>query len=253
MKFCATADTDVGISKKTNQDSVLIKHAKADGKEVLLAVVCDGMGGLSRGELASATVVRAFSQWFDNNLSMINSVDTATIGKHWTSLLVELNSKISAYSEKIKSDGMGTTFTGLLFIDNEYLIVHVGDTRAYFIDDSLLQLTSDQTFIAREIQRGTMTVEEAKTDKRRNMLLQCVGASKTVDPEILTGEVKKGTYMLCSDGFRHEVSEEEFINNFSIDKLFDKESMHRTAKELIELSKSRNEKDNISVVLVKAE
>lgn len=253
MKFCATADTDVGISKKTNQDSVLIKHAKVDDKEVLLTVVCDGMGGLSRGELASATVVRAFSQWFDNNLSMINCVDTATIGKHWTSLLVELNSKISAYGEKIKSDGMGTTFTGILFIDNEYLIVHVGDTRAYFIDDSLLQLTSDQTFIAREIQRGTMTIEEAKTDKRRNMLLQCVGASKTVEPEILTGEVKKGIYMLCSDGFRHEVSEEEFISNLSSDKLIDKESMHTIAKNLIELSKNRNEKDNISVVLVKAE
>lgn len=253
MKFCATADTDVGISKKTNQDSVLIKHAEVDGKEVLLAVVCDGMGGLSRGELASATVVRAFSQWFDNNLSMINSVDTHTIGKHWTSLLVELNSKISAYGEKIKSDGMGTTFTGLLFIGEEYLIVHVGDTRAYFIDNSLLQLTSDQTFIAREIQRGTMTIEEAKTDKRRNMLLQCVGASKTVEPEILTGEVKKGIYMLCSDGFRHEVSEEEFISNLSADKLGDKESMHTIAKNLIELSKNRNEKDNISVVLVKAE
>ena len=65
MHFIATADTDIGISKDTNQDSALIKHAKSDGKEVLLAVVCDGMGGLSKGELASATVVRAFAKWFD--------------------------------------------------------------------------------------------------------------------------------------------------------------------------------------------
>ena len=58
MRFIATADTDVGISKSTNQDSVLIKHASTDDGEVLMAVVCDGMGGLAKGELASATVIR---------------------------------------------------------------------------------------------------------------------------------------------------------------------------------------------------
>ena len=65
MRFIATADSDIGISKATNQDSVLIKQAKVDGEEVLLAVICDGMGGLSKGELASATVIRAFAKWFD--------------------------------------------------------------------------------------------------------------------------------------------------------------------------------------------
>lgn len=46
MRFIATADSDIGISKATNQDSVLIKQAKVDGEEVLLAVICDGMGWL---------------------------------------------------------------------------------------------------------------------------------------------------------------------------------------------------------------
>lgn len=50
MKFIATADSDVGISKSTNQDSVLIKHATCDLGEVLMAIVCDGMGGLSKGQ-----------------------------------------------------------------------------------------------------------------------------------------------------------------------------------------------------------
>lgn len=57
MHFLATADTDVGISKNTNQDSVLIKQAAYDDDEVLMAIVCDGMGGLSKGELTSATVI----------------------------------------------------------------------------------------------------------------------------------------------------------------------------------------------------
>ena len=54
MRFIATADSDIGISKATNQDSVLIKQAKVDGEEVLLAVICDGMGGLSNGSMKNS-------------------------------------------------------------------------------------------------------------------------------------------------------------------------------------------------------
>lgn len=63
MHFLAIADTDIGIARATNQDSALVKHAVYGGSEVLLAVLCDGMGGLSRGEVASATVVRACAKW----------------------------------------------------------------------------------------------------------------------------------------------------------------------------------------------
>lgn len=68
MHFVATADTDIGIAKNTNQDSMLIKQGMVDDTEVLLAAICDGMGGLSKGELASATVIRAFAKWFDEEL-----------------------------------------------------------------------------------------------------------------------------------------------------------------------------------------
>ena len=68
MKYKFIAETDVGISRSTNQDSVLVKHAAYEKREVLMAIVCDGMGGLSKGELASATVIREFSKWFDELL-----------------------------------------------------------------------------------------------------------------------------------------------------------------------------------------
>lgn len=68
MRFIATADTDIGNTKSTNQDSVLIEHASTPAGEVLMTVICDGMGGLSKGELASATVIRAFKAWFDKIL-----------------------------------------------------------------------------------------------------------------------------------------------------------------------------------------
>lgn len=254
MRFIATADTDIGISKDTNQDSVLIKHAKADEKEVLLAVVCDGMGGLSKGELASATVIRAFSKWFEEELPFeLENTDMQIIGAKWSLFLKELNSKILEYSRDNRIESMGTTFSGVLFVDDQFVIAHVGDSRVYYIGSSLNQLTTDQTFVAREVSRGTLTLEDAKTDKRRNLLLQCVGASKTVEPQVICGKTEKGAYMLCSDGFRHEISETEIYESLNPVNLMNKNAMHSNAKYLIEQVKSRNEKDNISVVLIKAE
>ena len=77
MRFIATADTDVGISKDTNQDSLLIKHAFYDAGEVLFAVVCDGMGGHVGGKQASSIAVKSINiydrqsrQQFKNDLKM---------------------------------------------------------------------------------------------------------------------------------------------------------------------------------------
>ena len=256
MRFIATADTDIGISKNTNQDSVLVKHASYDGGEVLLAVICDGMGGLSKGELASATVIHAFSRWFDEELPYeLMDVNLEVIGGKWSLILKDLNMRIlEATREHCRSgEAMGTTFTGILFINDCYVIAHVGDTRVYQITTDIQQLTTDQTFVAREVSRGTMTLEEALRDKRRNMLLQCIGASEVVEPQILTGRAVKGSYMLCSDGFRHEITEREMYESLNPVNLINKKAMHSNAKYLIEQVKSRQEKDNISVVLIKAE
>lgn len=254
MRFLVTADTDIGTLKSTNQDSLLIKHASADGQEILMAAVCDGMGGLSRGELASATVIRAFSKWFDEELPFeLENTDMQIMGAKWSLRLKELNSELLEYSRQNGIESMGTTFSGILFVDDQYVIAHVGDSRVYYIGSSLNQLTTDQTFVARELSRGTLTLEQAKTDKRRNLLLQCVGASKVVEPQVICGKAEKGAYMLCSDGFRHEISEMEMYESLHPAHLMNKNAMHRNAKYLIEQVKNRNEKDNISVILIKAE
>jgi len=253
MRYMATADTDVGISKKTNQDSLLIKHASVNGSEVLMAVVCDGMGGLEKGELASATVVREFNRWFIEELPFeLEAPDMKIIGAKWALMLKELNVKILDYSREKGLDGVGTTFSGILFVDDKYVIGHVGDTRIYYVGSMMTQLTTDQTFVAREVDKGTMTLEQAKSDKRRNLLLQCVGASRVVEPQIICGKVEKGAYMICSDGFRHEITEDEMYESLNPINLMNRNTMHNNARYLIEQVKKRGEKDNISVLLIKA-
>lgn len=253
MHFMAIADTDIGTIKDTNQDSMLIKHASTQYGEVLLAIVCDGMGGLAKGELASSTVIRAFSEWFDKELTNeLTSLDMRVVAGKIELMLKDLNVKILEYG-KSNRISLGTTFSGILFVDNQYVIAHVGDTRIYNIGSCLNQLTEDQTVVAREISLGRMTMEQAKSDKRRNMLLQCIGASRVVTPQIIYGETEKGAYMLCSDGFRHEIREAEIFESLNYINLTNKSVMHENVKYLIDLVKSRKERDNISVVLIKVE
>ena len=65
MKYLLSSLTDKGRRKNVNQDSVLLRSSNYSGEENILAVVCDGMGGFEKGELASAEVIRLFSIWFD--------------------------------------------------------------------------------------------------------------------------------------------------------------------------------------------
>lgn len=253
MKYLVVADTDIGIRKQTNQDSLLVKYGNSEVGEVLLAVMCDGMGGLDKGEVASATVIREFARWFQENLPYeLETLDMQVIGGKWSLMLKELNVKIAEYGKKINSR-LGTTFTGILLAGNEYAAVHVGDSRLYHISTTIKQMTKDQTFVAREVSRGTLTAEQARTDKRRNMLLQCVGASAKLEPDIMTGRIEKGVYMLCTDGFRHEISEREMFENLNPDVLRNKDIMQKNARYLIDQIKLRQEKDNISVILIKAD
>lgn len=254
MKYYGAVATDVGIVKKTNQDSVCLKIADTERMgQIVMAVICDGMGGLEKGELASATVIRTLSHWFESELpKRLTSYNWRELTIEWDRMIKEQNYRILEYGKRIKTN-LGTTLSALLIIEDRYMIAHVGDSRVYEISNSVKQLTEDQTFVAREIKRGNMTPEQAAADSRRNMLLQCVGASKTVAPDILLGDVKPDTvYMLCSDGFRHVLSKEEIYEQFYPECLSSVEMMNKNSRRLVELVKKRKEKDNITVALIKS-
>lgn len=182
---------------------------------------------------------------------MINSFSWDAVASEWTRIVKEQNYRISQYGKTINVS-LGTTVTAMLFVDGRYLIVHVGDSRVYNLKKTVSQLTEDQTFIAREIKLGRMTPEQAAADPRKNMLLQCCGASKNVEPQVILGKAEKeSVYMLCSDGFRHVISDAEIYDCFSPDRLKGIAAMEANSKYLINLVKSRNEKDNITVALIK--
>lgn len=253
MNFIVSAKTDIGIVKNTNQDSLSVKIINTSIGRMSFAVLCDGMGGLAKGEVASASVIRAFDEWTRNDFPLLcrDNIDGNTIRVQWEKILREQNNTIKKYGIK-QGVRLGTTAVIVLITENNYYIMNVGDSRAYEITDKLTQLTNDQTFVAREVALGNMTPEQAEVDERRSVLLQCIGASEEVYPDFFIGKTQiNATYLLCSDGFRHEISSNEIYAKLQPDVLFDDLSMNQNTIELIELNKQRNERDNISVVLIR--
>lgn len=255
MNYKIVAHTDVGIKKDTNQDSVLMKVAQTEYGKVVLSAICDGMGGLAKGELASATLIRLLSKWFENDFPALlyQGLSIDVLQKSWNQLIYQANSKISAYGKTLHLS-MGTTIVVLLIVDNVYYIGNVGDSRVYCIREELKQITKDQTFVQREIDMGRMTYEEARRDSRRNVLLQCVGASEVIEPDYYTGTVEPGTmFMLCSDGFRHVITSEELYEYLTPFKVLNEDMMKESLVYLTELNKYRQEADNISAALVRVD
>ena len=74
-----------------------------------------------------------------------------------------------------------------------------------------------------------------------------------VEPQIICGRTEKGAYMLCSDGFRHEITESEMYESLNPINLINQDAMHNNVQYLIDQVKRRGERDNISVILIKAE
>lgn len=253
MNFIVSANTDIGITKSTNQDSLSVKVINTPLGRMAFAILCDGMGGLAKGEVASASVVRAFDQWLYNELPVLCNapLEDSTIRNQWNRIVDEQNKLIGQYGAR-QGIRLGTTAVIMLLTQTRYYVMNVGDSRAYEITDTLKQITADQTFVAREIALGNMTEEQAKTDERRNVLLQCIGASELVYPDMFFDTVKENAvYMLCSDGFRHEITPAEIYEKLQPNVLFDDATMQQHTIDLIELNKQRQERDNISAVLVR--
>ena len=166
MRVIAAAETDAGICKPINQDGYCIKIAQTPAGQVALAAVCDGMGGLEKGELASATAVREFSAWFDQTLpGLLPELDWMRVSEMWRAMIHDVDVRLHEYGAAHGLE-LGTTVTAMLIYGGKYLIAHVGDTRVYEVGGVLRQLTEDHTVVEREVQAGLLTPEAAEPGSR---------------------------------------------------------------------------------------
>ncbi len=253
MNFIVSAVTDIGTTKQTNQDSYKVQVLNTNQGKMVFAVLCDGMGGLAKGEVASASLVNAFCKWAREKLPALceQGITDSVMEADWRNIVTTYNEKIKLYGKRW-GVSMGTTVTAMLVTEQRYYIVNVGDTRAYEIFDGVKVLTRDQTVVAREVELGNLTPQEAEQDPRRSVLLQCVGASDAVYPDMFFGETKWNTvYMLCSDGFRHEITDQEMYQHLNPNVMVEGDGMRQNMESLVGLNKQRMERDNITVITIR--
>ncbi|MCI8351978.1 MAG: serine/threonine-protein phosphatase [Oscillospiraceae bacterium] len=252
MEFYISSATDVGNKRAVNQDSYFAGRFVIRGEPAAFAVLCDGLGGLEHGEIASKSISSAFSDWVRemSGGAPEKIFQDHEIRRQWTRLIEEQNARLRRYGQQNQCV-LGSTVTAILLNRSRYYILNIGDTRAYEMKEQVRQLTEDHTVIAEEVRRGNLSAEQARSAPMRNVLTRCVGIDAQVYGDFFFGDVLPGAvYMLCSDGFRHSIAEEEMRMQLIPPSGVTEESLEKANRFLIECNKQRGETDNISVVTI---
>ena len=252
MNFIACCGTDIGTSRKVNQDAVSIKTRQIHGTDCYMAIVCDGVGGLAQGEYASSCMRERLERWFLYEYPQIDGNEEAEkIVLERLRKRVELQNKVLYEYGLSRGIRCATTVSALLLAGKSYFIVHVGDSRIYLLDGKVNRLTEDQTLVAREVKMGILSKEDAQRDGRQNVILQSVGADRKVDILTYCGLAAGNfSFLLCSDGFYHHAAERELLQLF-YDKNYDSsEQLGKAIEGMIGYLKDRGEQDNISAAVI---
>lgn len=248
-------NSDKGRVKQVDQDACCFLEAQTIAGPAAMAIICDGVGGLSKGELASSTVVRRFADWFTLQFPKFleyNAHDEELMDllrNVWDTLLQMSSENVYRYS--VQNDiTLGTTFTGMIAVGGRYLIAHVGDCRAYEVsNEAALQLTHDQTLVAQQVAAGLLTPEEAEHHPKRNVIMQSVGTSESVEPEFIVGDYRPdATYVLCCDGFYNRLQKDELHVRFRPSGTISEAALQDVCDEMVAQVMERGEKDNVTVV-----
>ncbi len=234
------AKTHIGLVRETNQDAYDAGHFDGDDT---WAVVCDGMGGVSGGQVASGICVEkvseAIKRGYRDKMS-INSVKNLLI-----SAINAANSAVfKEAQEKYELKGMGTTVVAVLVLNSVAVIAHVGDSRAYILNEDIKPVTKDHSFVQLLIDTGKITEEEAKVHPDRNVITRAVGIEHVVDVEIDVVDINENDKLLiCTDGLNGYVEDVDILKTVI-------EYGDSSAEKLVETANNAGGRDNVTVVML---
>ncbi|SHJ95190.1 Stp1/IreP family PP2C-type Ser/Thr phosphatase [Paramaledivibacter caminithermalis] len=236
--------THIGKIRNKNEDSFYV-----DEKHGRIFIVADGMGGHNAGEVASKMAIEKVSKFIDNNINNVSLQNENEITSLIENAINEGNIEIYKQSSSFENwDGMGTTITMALFVNNKVYLGHVGDSRAYLLkDNELTQLTEDHTLVCELVKNGSITEVEAKSHPKRNVITKALGTEINPIPDILSIEVDDGDIIiLCTDGLTNAV------DNYMIKDIFLKKSNLQEACDfLINEANNRGGVDNITLIAIR--
>ena len=257
MKYISGVYWERGSVADTNQDSLVLLQVLTAKGRVLMAAVCDGMGGLKQGDTASGYVTKRLQEWFYESLlrAIRKKKPYWIIRRSLDRLVYHMQEQLSQYSEK-ENIQLGTTMTVLVVWEKTYLLWHLGDSRTYRICTARRDKGAHLRLTADGDGRHSSGITCLTTDhvRGRNQLTKCVGSFGYEKPDFKLGVLRSGQSMLlCSDGFRHCIDESELADVLRPDQIKDEGQIARRLREIGDACMKRGEKDNLSAVYVKVE
>ena len=249
MKPISTGRTDIGRSRKHNEDSFVCDDA------IGLYVVADGVGGHAKGEVASAESVSQIQNWVmgarDARRAYLEAPeDEATrfaVRRTLESAVQQACYMVFGMAEMNPDQrGMSTTISALLILGERAFIAQVGDSRVYLLrgGDSV-QLTEDHTLINYKLKQGLITPEQAKQAKGKNVITRAVGHKEYVEVDNTQVDLQPGDrLLLCSDGLHG------YLQDGELGGLIGELPSDEACQKLIDISNQRGGKDNITAVIV---
>lgn len=241
----------IGLERENNEDSVFMMYGASYGEEALpefgLFCVADGAGGLGHGELASSIALRAVVSNLMENAVLkelqLEETDTELGIEDIARQAIEY-----ANTQVIESANGGvTTLTVAMLMNGQMVIGHVGDSRAYMVENGRPRLlTRDHSYSWRLVEIGQITPEEAMEHPKRNQLWNAVGQGNNLVIEIDTYPQPHGGYLLiCSDGLWGEVPESELSSAVAL-----YEEPNQACEEMVRAANAAGGPDNITALLV---
>lgn len=235
--------TEAGMVRSENQDYYSILKL---GRDQLLAVVCDGMGGARSGNIASKMAVDVFTG--EVQRSVRSNMKPEKIDAMLTTSLELANKAVFEQSQLSEEySGMGTTLVAAFFQKDTVTVVNVGDSRAYlFNEDGVVNITTDHSLVELMVQRGELTREAAKYHPGKNLITRAVGTEADVICDLFHCELCKGdSVLLCSDGLSNLMSDQEIL--FEVVHGVNKRDC---CQRLMNIANFRGSPDNVTIALV---
>ena len=232
-----------GYVREINEDSFAVM--RGSNHWGALAVVCDGMGGAAGGEIASRIGCETF---YDLPIYRdgIKPFNAGSNRKRLERLIQLANTNIRQFAHQHpKYEGMGTTVSALLFLEDKIVVAHVGDSRIYRLrDGKLKRLTKDQTLLEHLVTTGQLAPEKAFGHPSGHILMKAVGATPqlngihTLVDDLVAGDL----FLTCSDGLSDLVRDEE------IQEVLAKNPFNCICENLVGMALARGGRDNITVI-----
>jgi serine/threonine protein phosphatase PrpC len=246
MNYTFCAQTDPGLARENNEDSVGFETSTG------LGVLADGMGGYNAGEIASGMATAFIKSEMSRWLNEAGTSATAKMVRRALEICVDNANRSIFHAANSNSQytGMGTTLVVGVFQDTRLMLGHIGDSRCYRLrGPEFSQITRDHSLLQEQLDAGLITAEQAATSLNKNLVTRALGVEDSVLLEVNEHRVEpKDLYLMCSDGLSDMLQDADIASI-----LLEDVELEGMATRLIEAANANGGRDNISVLLVRAQ